>query len=198
MTAKKDLKRLVRERKAKTGESYTSARAHVTAAKPGAERPPRGQAFEVEELIDLGERVAGAGLTCPVRISSLLDGRVEPGAALARLRDALLATDGDPGTRRLCAAALRGARPRCKPVAWQDEELRWFLARAIAGIGGVDDAHGLLALPMQGPGGTVMVLCMLAAGRSDADATHLVLLPIVRERPWSTVFAAAPRQARRP
>jgi hypothetical protein len=142
MTAKKDLKRRVRERQAKTGESYATARARVTAS---TEKPP---AIPVVELIDASEDAAKLGLQCDVLVSPGLAERIAPVRILERLRNALIATDDDPQTRVLRSVVLRGEAPvgsrRNQPDWWED--VRRFFARAQVGIGGFTDAGNMMAL----------------------------------------------------
>jgi len=131
MTAKKDLKRRVRERQARTQESYTAALAHVRA---GA-RPK----VPVTELNDVTELAAELGIRCRVSAYPGIDER----PALEKVRDALRATAGDPETERLRAALFENRAPN-DGLSWQVTDLygllektRRFLARARAGIGGV-------------------------------------------------------------
>jgi hypothetical protein len=146
MTAKKDLKRRIRERQAKTGESYTAARAQVLAHGETADDPKPG-AFPVVELIDASETAASLGLKCDVLVSPLLAQRVPPARILEKLRNALMATEHDPLLELLRGLAFRGERPirpRNRLPNWW-ESVRRFIARAEAGIGGVTDAGDMLA-----------------------------------------------------
>lgn len=158
MTDRKDFKRRVRERQARTGESYTTARAQVEARRPGA--------VPVVETVDVAEAAARLGLRCHVVIASTLLDQVDGELVLERIRDALIATDSDPATDLMRAVALRGEQPlgarREALLAgrlrdWNDPELRRFVARARAGIGGVSERHHALALAIR----DVMVLCWL-------------------------------------
>src|SRR5690349_9955840 len=65
MTAKKSLKRLIRERQQATGERYTTAREKVLAAK---DAPPRERPWV--ELHDASELAGAAGFVCPVHVSA--------------------------------------------------------------------------------------------------------------------------------
>ncbi len=69
MTAKKDLKRRVRERQAQTGESYVTARRHVVAQAPEPESPKR-PVIHVDEMHDITEAAAKLGWRCRVVISA--------------------------------------------------------------------------------------------------------------------------------
>jgi hypothetical protein len=177
MTAKKDFKRRVRERQARTGESYTTARAHVLAGAPERETTPAPSvsAIPVEEMIGLDEQAAALGYRCPVIASSRLLAVAEPEAVLARVRDVLLATEGDPATKMLRALALHGERPTLDrpqtPLQWERwwEETRRFGARLRAGIAGVTERGDTLALHVEGRAGSVFVLCLAGLGRALFD-----------------------------
>src|SRR5688572_27139032 len=106
MTAKKDFKRRVRERMAKTGESYTAARAQVMATAPDVQPgepadeldaaddldeqddepappdEPKPKPFDVEELVDATEAAQQLGLRCEVLVSSWLAERLPPARIL--------------------------------------------------------------------------------------------------------------------
>lgn len=162
MTAKKDLKRLVRERQQRTGESYVTARRNVLARAEGQEqdaeeRPP---AIPVVEMISLTEAAQKLGMKCRVVIASTLAQCADPGAVLERVRDALLSTEDDPGTRALRAAVFRGEVPVAadRELAARILEARRFVARALAGIGGVSENGNLLALHVDGHEGSVLVI----------------------------------------
>jgi hypothetical protein len=165
MTAKKDLKRRVRERQARTGESYAAARAQVVAQAPKPAEPepePASQsAIPFEELIDLTTRAAAIGIKCRVAMSSRLTGRIDPDQTLVRIRDALLATDEDPATRTLRTVVLRGEHVHAPAGARVQDwfgSTRRFVARALAGIGGVSEHGNMLAITVDGPHGSVMLL----------------------------------------
>lgn len=155
MTSKRDLKRLVRERQAKTGERYTTALGHVKGKKAPA-------AIPVVEMVDLGEQAARLGLKCRVLMTPDLT-RACGLAAIEKLRDALHATQEDPATRRFRAVALAGERRM--PDRGSPRELlaegRRFMTRARAGIGGVSEAGSLLALHVASRGDVQTVVCMI-------------------------------------
>jgi hypothetical protein len=155
MTAKRDLKRRVRARQAKTGESYVEARRKVQAQQPGA----KGSPVPFVELLDLSEAAASAGLRCGVAMLPALAARVDPARTLVRLREALEATDGDPTTATMRAAGLRGEQPAAPLRLVRDYlgESRRFLVRARAGIGGTSAGGRMLALQV----GAEMVVCIL-------------------------------------
>lgn len=182
MTSKRDLKRRVRERQARTGESYMTARRHVLAQ--AASAAPREPAIPVVEMISVTDEAARLGLKCRAVITSTLVSQVAPVAVLERVRDALLATPDDPGTRVLRAAVLDGEPPqigtRVLP-AWLDETRR-FLARAHAGIGGVSENGNMLALPVEARDGSLlMVIAHIGfrpAWRPEPPQPRLVLTTI--------------------
>lgn len=99
MTLRRDLKRRIRERQEKTGERYTTARAHVLATPPAPSW--------VVELHDVTEQARLAGLTCPVRVTSALrrSGKQVP-ELLEQLRRILLGPI--EGMQVMQRVALRG------------------------------------------------------------------------------------------
>lgn len=155
MTDHKDLKRRIRARQHKTGESYTTARMHVLAQR---DRDP----VPVLEPIDVTELARPLGLTCSVLVERGLADRVERVGLVTAIRDALLATHDDPATARLRRTALLGLPEQRTAMAEYyradlRDELRRFLARARAGIGGVSSSGTTLAFHACGE----LVLCML-------------------------------------
>jgi hypothetical protein len=156
MTAKRDLKRRVRERQAKTGEAYTTARHKVVAAvgKPAA--------IAVDELLDLTADAAALGLRCKILMSSALATTVDPLRVLTSLRDALLATLRDPDTELLRGIALSG-EVSSAPFRWsRDARHDQFIARVRSGLGGVSADGRTLGLHVAG----VPILC--SAWRREA------------------------------
>lgn len=187
MTAKKDLKRRIRARQAQTGESYTTARRHVLAARPdpepdsapapgatpaaGGVSPPvqtpqpfaRGvvpaePTIVVEEMVDLTAGAERLGFKCRAMASSKLAARVDPQVALARMRDILLATTEDPAFERLRAVCLRGEGLALARAPDWLAKTRQFVQRALAGLGGVSSEGAMLAFPVASGNTTVMVL----------------------------------------
>ena len=181
MTAKKDLKRRVRERQARTGESYVAARRAVMAEAPSPEREaaPAGP-INVVELDDISEQAAALGFQCRVSIARALAAQIAPETALARLRDVVLATSADPALEPIRAVALRGEQQRRPGVmqAWMTD-LRHFVARVRAGVGGVSASGTTLAVPVEGTRGLVMMVCHLGFGiLRPADRPAIVLTTI--------------------
>lgn len=168
MTDRRDLKRRIRARMAKTGESYTAARKHVLegrgepedrAETPALETkaeapplPPPATRVPVIEMFEATELAARVGLRCGVAFSSNVPARLDRERVLARIRDALLGTEADPQTEVLRAGVLRGelaGKLKARgshPVLEMYRGTRQFLARAAAGIGGVSEGGTLLAL----------------------------------------------------
>lgn len=183
MTAKKDLKRRIRERQQRTGESYVVARRAVLAEAEPAERPatpspllqeksrfvrelqfaaPPGP-IVVVEMEDYTALATELGLHCTVSITRKLSEQLEPRAVLARFRDILHGTSEDPLMERMRAVALRGeapARIRRSP-AELFEEMKQFEARVRVGIGGINPSGTMLAVPLEGARGLVMMICHL-------------------------------------
>ena len=151
MTAKRDLKRRVRERQGRTGESYMTALRHVLDQRPSA--------VPVIEMIELTEVGEAMGIRCRVRMSPALADRIDAVGALRRLRDALVATERDPAFDLMRRVVLHGECPVFKP-AGIDAGQR-FLARVRAGIGGISEHGRLLALMVDGRRAPEMIVFML-------------------------------------
>jgi hypothetical protein len=175
MTQQKDLKRRIRERMQKTGESYTAARAHVLAERgPTTVTPPppspvmealapeRPSQIAVVEPVDVTEEAVALGMKCKVLANDGIDAR----RALGRLHDALISTD-DADLEPFRSAALWGVRP--KPARWSIVEARKFLARARAGIAGVGPNGWLLAFVSDG----MIVLAVVSIWRDGTPTIWL-------------------------
>src|SRR5262245_1885413 len=89
MTAKRDLKRRVRERQARTGESYVTALRHVAA------QADHREAISVVELVDVTEIGAPLGYKVRIMVAPSTIGQIDVVATLTRFRDLLLATTRD-------------------------------------------------------------------------------------------------------
>jgi hypothetical protein len=139
MTEKRDLKRRVRERQARTGESYVTALRQVLSQ--------RESSVPVVELIDLTDIAAALGIKCRTVMAPSTVGRVDPTAMLTQLRDALLTTLNDPDLALMRAVVIAGEqlKPELEPVLD-----RRFLARLRAGIGGISQNGRTLALSTAG------------------------------------------------
>jgi hypothetical protein len=194
MTQQKDLKRRIRERMEKTGESYTTARAHVLAERapttvvPPAVSPlaqvlaaPPGSPIAVVEPIDVTEEAAALGMKCKVLVNDGIDAP----RALGKLLAVLAGTD-DADLIPFRLVALGGVRPR--PARWSNAEMRTFVARARAGIAGIGPNGWLLAYVSDG----IIVLAMVSVWRdgtptiflrrADAAAVDEVALAAIRLR----------------
>lgn len=152
MTARRDLKRRVRERQGRTGESYMTALRHVIDQRPSA--------VPVIEMIELSEVAEAMAIRCRVRMSPALADRIDAVGALRRLRDALLATERDPAFDLMRRVVLHGESPLLRPAGSVDAGRR-FIARVRAGIGGISEHGRLLALMVDGRRGPEMVVFML-------------------------------------
>ena len=160
MTAKKDLKRRVRERQAQTGESYVTARRHVVAQSPDSEHAPsvplqaepKGPVIHVDEMHDITEAAAKLGWRCRVTITQSLLDRANAAHVLDKIRALLAATTSDPAMERFRTVLLKGERvplPKIPRGFWM-EQMRAFLTRAHAGIGGISEQGDCLALVIDG------------------------------------------------
>src|SRR5689334_57021 len=114
MTTRRDLKRRVRDRQGRTGESYMTALRHVLAQRdePAPERAP----VPVVELIDISEAATAIGMQCGARLVPWLADRIHVGATLRRLVDVLLATTADPAFDKMRSVVLHGACPLNEPI----------------------------------------------------------------------------------
>ena len=151
MTAKRDLKRRVRERQGRTGESYMTALRHVLDQRPNV--------VPVVEMIELSEVGAAMGFQCRVRMAPVLAGRIDAVGALRRLRDALIATERDPAFDLMRRVVMHGEAPAARPISIDLN--RRFLARVHAGIGGISEHGRTLALMVDGRLGPEMIVFML-------------------------------------
>jgi hypothetical protein len=164
MTAKRDLKKRVRERQERTGERYTTALQHVRRRKPKV---------PVIELRELTAEAAALGIQCRVFVFPGLAERLGAETLLRRLRDAMVATDGDPATRLMHAVVMKGERPL---IAWGSPrallESERFLARVRAGLGGVSESGTMMALYVAAKRRVETVLCMLWVSMVPALASR--------------------------
>jgi hypothetical protein len=153
MTDHRDFKRRVRDRQARTGESYMTARRHVLAQRPSEDAIP------VVEVIDATEDATDLGFRCRVLVFPRLAAKIEIEQVLDRVRAALLLTD-DKETELLRALAFTGTAPN-KPTRWMTDLLvaKRFVSRARAGIGGTTPDGYVLAMHMAGRDGLVTVMC---------------------------------------
>lgn len=154
MTAKRDLKKRVRERQAKTGESYTAARRHVLAAKPANDAPepepaaagdsPPTSPIPVDSLVDHSALATSVGLRCKILMTAKLAEALDPARVLIGLREVLLATLRDPATDLLRAVGLHGDATTASHTRARDPRQTNFVARLRAGFGATSsDGHAL-------------------------------------------------------
>ena len=133
MTKKKDLKRRVRARQKKTGESYTSALAHV--------RAPR-----IPEAPDATKEALAEGLSCTAVVTPELRAMGDLRPLFARVREVLEALASS-----VCGPLLRGEpSPRRFPEMKNLLEAQRFLAAVRKGHRGLSDDGRLLALEWRG------------------------------------------------
>src|SRR5215468_9164978 len=117
MTRKGDFKRRVRERKARTGESYMTARRRVLAARTGR------ASVDVVQLHDVTADAERLGFRCRIALFPELVERAEPASVLAALRDALVGSPGHPANARLFGVAF-GVASADFPERERERELR--------------------------------------------------------------------------
>lgn len=151
MTAKRDLKRRVRERQGRTGESYMTALRHVLDQRPSA--------VPVVEMIELSEVAAAMGFQCRVRMAPVLADRIDAVGALRRLRDALIATERDPAFDLMRRVVMYGEAPVVRPIGL--DAARRFMVRVRAGIGGISEHGRTLALMVDGRRGRELIVFQL-------------------------------------
>ena len=147
MTQQRDFKRRVRDRMAKTGESFTAARAQLLAQR---NKPP---VIAVVDPRDVTGDAITLGLSCTVLATEGFDAV----RALRQLRDVLFRIESDD-LALMRASVLRGERPRLHRPRWWMAQLREFIERARAGIGGVTPDGFALAYVVDG----VMVIAVLS------------------------------------
>jgi len=158
MTAKRDLKRRVRERQARTGETYVTARRRVLAARDGREPP----AVLVVQLHDVSAEAERFGFRCQIRMFPVLRERTEPVLVLAGLRDALVGAPGDPAAVRLFGAAFGLPSPG-GPQPEERSQLgrRRSRQRLRAEIRYTSEPNAMVTFDVAGRDGIVSVLCVL-------------------------------------
>jgi hypothetical protein len=159
MTAKKTLKKRVRDRQAHTGESYTAALSKVL-----AQAPDRPGDDLVVELIDLSAQAARLGWKCRVAAWPDLAARADLTVVLDHLHGALQALGNDALISVMRAAVLQGIHPPSAHGSPADlmTEAGQFATRVRAGIGGASTGGTMLAF--QAPAarhGQDLVVCWL-------------------------------------
>lgn len=109
MTKRRDLKRRVRERSARTGETYTTARRHVLAARPATDNP------SVTEMTELTELAARRGFRCRIAVHPDLLALTSGETLLAALSDALVRSAADVGAVVLFGLAFGVSTAQATP-----------------------------------------------------------------------------------
>jgi hypothetical protein len=151
MTDRSDLKRRVRERQARTGESYMAALRHV--------RGQRAGAVPVVELVDVSDIGGLLGIKCRVMLQPALAERVEVATMLRQLHATLVAATREPASWLMRSVVLHGERPFTSPASFGDGVR--FLRRLRAGIGGFSDAGSMLSLLVGGRHAAELVMFLL-------------------------------------
>jgi hypothetical protein len=158
MTAKKNLKKRVRDRQAHTGESYTAALTKVL-----AQAPDRPEDDLVVELTDLSPQAARLGWKCHVAAWPDLAERADLTVVLDHLHGALRALGDDAVISVMRAAVLEGIHPPSAHGSPADlmTEARQFATRVRAGIGGPSTRGTMLAFQAPARHGHELVVCRL-------------------------------------
>lgn len=168
MTQQRDLKRRIRERMARTGETYITARRHVLAARD--DEPAPAPAFDVVETLDISEHAIALDLECRAAMFPRLAARVDATTALTRLRDALVRTDGDRALDLMRRLVLHGELPPpLRDELRRSADLVGFIRRVRAGIGGASPGGRMVALAVD----DVMMLCVAASTRHREPIVYL-------------------------
>jgi hypothetical protein len=162
MTFRRDLKRRIRERQERTGERYTTARAHVL-GDMGQQQPSFPVPIPVVELHDVSEQARAAGLACPVRVtSSLQRSASQIPAVLEQLRRILLGPT--QGLHAMQRVALHG-EPERLPGAGPAVILATHIQSYLEAL-----EHGLRG---PGPGGRVLAFDAVLDGASRTIVAQL-------------------------
>lgn len=165
MTANRDLKRRVRERQARTGESYTTALHHVRAQRPIP--------ISTVELLDVTQAASEVGLRCRVSMGPQLAGRADVHPTLRHFHDVLVASARDRALFLMRTVALFGEHVTAPAMPRGLTEGVAFMQRLRAGLGGVSEHGRMLALPwIAKPAGTSPALVERAARHVDRAHGH--------------------------
>jgi hypothetical protein len=171
MTQQRDLKRRIRERMLKTGESYVTARLRVIAERdeePVEAAPAPG--FDVVEPMDVSHEASALDLKCRAAVFPKLATRIDVTRALTRLRDALVGAEDDGALSVMRRLVLHGELPpRTRYELRNFDEQRSFVRRARAGIGGVCADGSMIALAVH----EVMMICVAASTRHQDPIIYL-------------------------
>jgi hypothetical protein len=184
MTAKKDLKKLVRERQAKTGERYVTALAQVRS---------QNKALVFDECRDVSEWALAEGFHCRAFVSEALwSAECSVGRPAERFRLVfsrvgafLRSLEGETGADALSKTILEGEPwPHGVPNAIREiTEARRFLSQIKAGVRGVSRNGRFVAFDV--PRGNAVVtfvgIC-LAVPTRDPDRRPLFWLQTLDDR----------------
>ena len=143
MTANRDLKRRVRERQARTGESYMAALHHVRAQRPIH--------IPTVELLDVTATAAAVGLRCRVSMGPRLAHRADVRATLQSFHDLVASSASNRSLFLMRSVALFDVNATVSDLSGAIQEGHRFARRVRAGLGGVSDHGRLLALPWVPP-----------------------------------------------
>ena len=185
MTKKKGLKRLVRERQAKTGERYSTALVHVR----GKEKSP----IPFEECHDASSWAAREGLHCRAVVSEKLWQAEEAAGApddrfhliFGKLRAILVASRSDPSFGDVCAALLEGKKTRVAvPNAVREvADSRRFLEQTRAGVRGFSSSGRMIAFDApRGEEPVTLIGVLIFAPPSPESRPPLLWLSPLEER----------------
>lgn len=175
MTDRRDLKRRVRERQERTGESYMTALRHVRGGR---------QPVPVVEMLDVTEIAEPLGIRCRVTMSADLSDRAA--TALSELCRMLRTHATDPKLAAMRDVVFDGKH------SWPlGPDIDTQFARQIRdGVAGVSDTGRVIALPVDG---VTVVFTMwydrfVAAARLGAQtevaAKPLLFVSTVATSPW--------------
>jgi len=118
-------------------------------------------ALDVTELVDLTEIAEPLGIKCTVGMFAGLAEHVEAARLLERLRDALVATESDPALHRMRSVVLHGEQRHIAVTHETVQAAVRFMARARAGIAGLDETGEMLAMTVAGRHAVVTVVFAL-------------------------------------
>jgi hypothetical protein len=152
MTFRRDLKRRIRERQKKTGESYTTARAQMIGE--------HGRSSLLVELHDVTEEAKAVGFACEVRaLGALCRSRKQTRQLLEQLKQILLAPiDGIEALKR---AVLLGEPLPARTAIDLVTHARSFLQSLRLGIRGLGAGGRIIAFDAQVDGETAVITAQL-------------------------------------
>ncbi|WP_257455297.1 hypothetical protein [Archangium lipolyticum] len=169
MTLKKNLKKRVRARQEKTGESYTTARMHVLNQEQA--RGPKVSQVSLREVTPLVDEVGlmGQAFLMPRTPESL----ARP--ALKLLCELLLSTRDEPATQRMRAVLLGGEpdTPDFASLSREWVQTQVFLRNLRLGMRGPSRSGRLLSFELRADG--VPVTMVVALVPSLGEAPKLLL-----------------------